>query len=90
MSRSDPPSFHVRLPSELKERLQAVRGSNSLNREIVERLERTFESDRADQLAEALQPLMAMLEWDDQERVIGLAASAVELLVNAKKVRPPR
>lgn len=61
-----------------------------MNREIVERLERTFESDRADQLAEALQPLMAMLEWDDQERVIGLAASAVELLVNAKKVRPPR
>lgn len=88
MSRSDSPSFHLRLPSELKEQLQTARGKNSLNTEIVERLERTFESDPASRLAKKLQPLIAMFDPQDREELIDLVADAVELLARSKKRRP--
>lgn len=88
MSKPDPPSFHLRLPPTLKAQLQAARGRNSLNREIIERLERTFEPDPAIRFAEALRPFLAGMDHSDQEKLVALAASAIEIL--AKGSATPR
>lgn len=63
--RSDPPSFHVRLPEALQKRLKVAAAENerSLNAEIVERLAGSFhlsESDRvkASRLAAELVALL--------------------------------
>lgn len=87
MSQPDPPSFHLRLPPTLKAQLQASRGRNSLNREIIERLERTFEPDPALRFAEILRPMLAALDDDDQEKLITLAAHAVEILAKGSARR---
>ncbi|RUU10043.1 hypothetical protein EOD08_34030 [Mesorhizobium sp. M6A.T.Ca.TU.002.02.2.1] len=80
MSLPDPPSFHLRLSPELKAKLLAARGRNSLNREIIERLERTFEPDPALRLAEALRPLLASLDYLDQEKFVASTTNAIQIL----------
>lgn len=88
MSQPDPPSFHLRLPPSLKAQLHAARGRNSLNREIIERLERTFDPDPALRFAEILRPFLAAMDDDDQEKLVILAASAIEIF--AKGSAAPR
>lgn len=50
MSQSEPPSFHLRLPSPLQKKLKlaAVESDRSMTAEIVARLERTFAADDTD------------------------------------------
>ncbi|MBZ9719129.1 hypothetical protein LB519_14870 [Mesorhizobium sp. AD1-1] len=80
MSQPEPPSFHVRLPSQLKAKLNAARGRNSLNREIIERLERTFDPDPALPLADIARPFLAKLDAADRAKAIELVAQAIEVL----------
>lgn len=90
MSQPDePPSFHLRLPPDLKAQLQAARGRNSLNREILERLERSLEPDPAQRLAEILRPLLAAMDEKDRQDLVSLAEKAVEILSRAS-ARPRR
>ncbi len=85
MSESDLPSFHVRLPPRLKERLQASKGSNSLNREIVERLEQTFEDpDFTYELAKIFRPLMRTLSEEDQKTLMMLTAAVIAVLAKGR------
>ncbi|TGQ95382.1 Arc family DNA-binding protein [Mesorhizobium sp. M8A.F.Ca.ET.208.01.1.1] len=82
------PSFHLRLPHELKARLHAARGRNSLNREIIERLERSLEPDPAQRLAEMLRPLLSDLDDAERDELVSLVAKAVEIFGrNAAKQR---
>ncbi|MCV3209633.1 hypothetical protein OHD62_17465 [Mesorhizobium sp. YC-39] len=88
MSQPDPPSFHLRLPPELKAQLQAARGRNSLNREIIERLERTFDSDLL-QLAGLLQPFLVKLNAEERAKLLGLAAEAVDIVARRSTKKRP-
>lgn len=85
MSRPEPPSFHVRLPSDLKARLEAVRGSKSLNKEIIERLERSFTHDWATELGDILKPYLGTLDEKDRARVVKLATEAIGILAEGQK-----
>ncbi len=85
MSRQEPPSFHVRLPSDLKARLEAVRGSKSLNKEIIERLERSFSQDWAAELGDMLRPYLGTLDEKDRIRVVKLATEAIGILAEGQK-----
>jgi hypothetical protein len=80
MPQPDPPSFHLRLPPELKAKLQAAKGGNSLNAEIVQRLERSLAPDPALHLAQALRPFLANLSEHEQAKLVNLAAEAAEIL----------
>lgn len=81
MSQPEPPSFHLRLPQSLKDKLQAARDRNSLNTEIVERLRRSFEPDPALQLAEIFRPILETLSAHDQARLLDLTTSMVDVIV---------
>jgi hypothetical protein len=83
--RSEPPSFHVRLPPELKARLEEAKGSRSLNREIVRRLELSFEPDPAAELASAMRPLLAPLSDADRMLFVTHFTKAFSVLVRAGK-----
>jgi hypothetical protein len=80
MSEPDRNSFHVRLPADLKARLETARGDRSLNREIVERLERSFSDDIASQWGEILHPLVSPLSGAERAQLVQLIRSAVEIL----------
>ncbi|MER9665513.1 hypothetical protein [Mesorhizobium sp. M0203] len=56
-----------------------------MNREIVERLERTFEPDPALRFVAILRPFLAVLDDDDQEKLVTLAASALEILAKPRR-----
>ncbi|TIX23876.1 hypothetical protein [Mesorhizobium sp.] len=87
MSESDPPSFHLRLPPHLKAKLNAERGRNSLNREIIERLERTFEPDPSQHLADIFRPFLAKLNENDRARVLDLATAAGKIIAKGARKR---
>ncbi|TIL34277.1 hypothetical protein [Mesorhizobium sp.] len=90
MSLPDPPSFHLRLSPELKAKLLAAKGRNSLNKEILERLDRTFDPDPALRLAEILRPVLASLAEEDRAKMLDLTASAVDILAKASTRKRPR
>ncbi|MBZ9852829.1 hypothetical protein LB566_03405 [Mesorhizobium sp. CA13] len=85
MSRPPRPSFHVRLSPELKSRLEAVRGHKSLNREVNDRLERSFGEDLATRFGAIIAAYVAHLDAEDREKVLGLAGELATVL--AKKPR---
>ncbi|WP_217577354.1 hypothetical protein [Mesorhizobium sp. GbtcB19] len=85
MSQSDPPSFHLRLPARLKADLQAARGANSLNGEIVERLERSFDPDPSLRLAEIMRPFLVELSEEDQAKLLDLASGFVGILMKRNR-----
>ncbi len=87
MSEPDQPSFHVRFFAGLKERLEAVRGARSLNREINERLERSFETDAAGDLAQALRPLLDRIEEADRARFVELVSAAIDIMAKQKRAK---
>lgn len=80
MSRPDPPSFHLRMPPDLKARLEAVRGSRSLNREIVERLERSLSTDVASEFGAILAAYLAPLKDEDRAKALRLASELATIL----------
>lgn len=84
MSSPEPPSFHLRLPQSLKDNLQAARGSNSLNAEIVQRLQLSFAPDAALQIADILRPVLASLDEPDQARLVAMAAETIEILAKGR------
>lgn len=81
------PSFHLRMPKRLKDELQAARGRNSLNTEIVQRLERTVEPDPAMKIADILRPILANLDEEDQAKFASLVASAAEIVAKGSRKR---
>jgi len=84
-----PPSFHLRLPADLKGQLEAAaqgRGK-SLTKEIVERLERSMEPDPSMQLADSLRPFMDNLSDSQRQDAVEMAARLIELILTAKKPR---
>lgn len=85
MSPPDPPSFHLRLPPRLKAQLQAARGANSLNSEIVDRLERSFDPDPALRLAEIMRPFLAELTDEDRAHLLDLASGLVDILAKRRR-----
>lgn len=82
-------SFHVRLPESLKDQLQQARESNgnSLNQEIVERLQRTFQPDTATTLADKARPLLDALDDNDRAAAVGYIVGLLSLSSKAKKRR---
>ncbi|CDX26881.1 conserved hypothetical protein [Mesorhizobium plurifarium] len=85
---SEPPSFHLRLPARLKDQLQSARGDNSLNREIIDRLEFTFaDPDSAFEIAKTLRPLMRTLSHEDQKILVTAMADVVAVLVKGRRKR---
>ncbi|MCF6112346.1 type II toxin-antitoxin system HicB family antitoxin [Mesorhizobium muleiense] len=89
MSRSPRPSFHVRLPPELKARLEAVRGGKSLNREVVDRLERSFGEDLASQFGDVIAGYLAPLDDEDRAKVVNLASELAAILMAKPRKRAP-
>lgn len=87
MSQPDPPSFHLRLPLDLKARLNGVRGRNSLNREIIERLERTLDPDPTVQFAAVMRSLLAKLDEDDRTKVLDLMTTAGQIIAKGARKR---
>ena len=77
-----PPSFHLRIPTDLKDKLLTAGESNgnSLNREILERLGRTFEPDPALQLADALRPFLADLDEHDSREAVRMFVGLLDIL----------
>ncbi|MDG4903169.1 hypothetical protein P9279_21915 [Mesorhizobium sp. WSM4962] len=81
MPAPEPPSFHLRLPPDLKARLQAVRGRNSLNTEIVARLERSLDpDDLALQVADILRPVLAKLDESARAEMATLLSDMLKVL----------
>ncbi|WAX93165.1 Arc family DNA-binding protein [Aminobacter sp. NyZ550] len=82
-------SFHVRLPESLKEQLQrATEGNgNSLNQEIVTRLQRTFQPDPALRLADDARPFLDGLSEKDQAAAIGMIVGLLGLASKPRKRR---
>ncbi|MER9278749.1 Arc family DNA-binding protein [Mesorhizobium sp. M0522] len=89
MSRPPRPSFHVRLPSELKARLEAVRDGKSLNREVIDRLERSFGEDLASQFGEVIAAYLAPLDDEDRAKVVRLAGELAAMLAARPRKRAP-
>ena len=85
MSKPEPPSFHTRLPQDLKDQLDAARGGRSLNREIVDRLQKSFDTDPVFRFAELLRPYLESLEADEQAELFHLAERAIAIIGKAKK-----
>ncbi|TPN16208.1 hypothetical protein FJ973_05825 [Mesorhizobium sp. B2-1-3] len=86
MSRPPRPSFHVRLSPELKSRLEEVRGRKSLNREVNDRLQRSFGEDLATRFGEIIATYLAPLDPDDRAEVVRLASElATALAVKPRK-----
>lgn len=79
------PSFHVRMPQDLRDKLETAVKSNgtSLNKEIVGRLERSFDPDRATRLADSIRPALEKLSEQDQAKLAQSIADAFAIL--AKK-----
>lgn len=90
MTKPEPPTFHLRLPSEIKKRLESAKGKNSLNREIVERLRRSLEPDPALEFAQVVRPFFATLDEAGREKVMKMAADAVGILAERRSKRKPR
>ncbi|TIV63989.1 MAG: Arc family DNA-binding protein [Mesorhizobium sp.] len=85
MSKPEPPSFHLRLPNELKAKLQAAKGRNSLNQEIVERLERSLDPDAAMQVAAVLRPLLASLDESARTEMARLLSEMLTVVAKSPK-----
>ncbi|TIW09550.1 MAG: Arc family DNA-binding protein [Mesorhizobium sp.] len=85
MSKPEPPSFHLRLPTELKAKLQAARGRNSLNQEIVDRLERSLDPDPAMQVADVLRPLLASLDESARTEMARLLCEMLAVIAKRPK-----
>lgn len=89
--------FKVRLPLQLKEQLQtaakarrlSTHGKSSLNREIVDRLQLSFDPDAAVLLAERLRPLLKGIEEQEQHRLLELAADMIQILRRRPRKRSP-
>lgn len=88
MSQS-PPSFHLRLPPDLKGQLEAeaLNRGKSLTREIVDRLERSLEPDDAMRLADSLRPFMDNLSDAQRRDAVEMGARLIDLVLLAKKPR---
>ncbi|TPI39284.1 hypothetical protein FJW07_13975 [Mesorhizobium sp. B3-1-9] len=91
MPQPEPPSFHLRIPPALKAQLEAARGRNSLNREIIERLERSFSLDPAVRLAEIFRPFLVAVDDNQREKLMELAEAALAIVAAkpSSKRRPP-
>jgi hypothetical protein len=65
----DPPRHNLRLTPELKAKLghAAIDNRRSMNAEIVERLNRSFEPDPAALIAQALRPVAGLTDADRQK-----------------------
>lgn len=87
-----PPSFHIRLPQDLKGKLETAAKSsgNSLNREMVDRLERTFDPDSAMELADTLRPFLDKLTDDQRREAIEAASRILSLSLLVKTPRKRR
>lgn len=75
-------SFHLRLPSDLKGKLESSTETSgrSLNREILDRLDRSFDPDPAMQLAEAIRPIIDKMSEQDQNRIVALFSETFAIL----------
>ncbi|MER9870251.1 hypothetical protein NKJ35_24290 [Mesorhizobium sp. M0136] len=89
MSRPPRPSFHVRLSPELKSRLEEVRGRKSLNREVNDRLERSFGEDLAMQFGEIIAAYLAPLDEEDRTKALRLASELAAVLAAKPRKRAP-
>lgn len=83
MSPTEPPSFHLRLSPDLKARLEAVKGRNSLNKEIIRRLELSFEPEL--QVAAVLHPYLATLDEAGRAEMARLLSEMLGIMA-----RPPK
>lgn len=84
MPRNPPHSFHLRLPADVLVFLMDEKGAKSLNREIVERLRDSMVEGEADDLAQALRPILDTLDVADRKELIALAIRAFEILAKSK------
>ncbi|PWJ93577.1 hypothetical protein C8D77_101256 [Mesorhizobium loti] len=90
MSDPEPPSFHIRFFPGLKEKLEGVRGSRSLNREINERLQRSFEADVLAKLAETIRPILGQMSEAERSDLTEAITSVVRDLAKTPRKRQPR
>ncbi|MDC9825649.1 Arc family DNA-binding protein [Devosia sp. ZB163] len=92
MPEHEQPRFNLRLTPELKADLARARKASgrSMNGEILARLSLTFEPDPAAQLAEALRPLLALLDERDRAEVVGHFVSGLAIVSRKKPGRRRR
>lgn len=90
MPKSPPHSFHLRLPEDVLVFLMDEKGSNSLNKEIVDRLRGSMAQSEADDLAKALRPILDTLDADDRQELMTLAARALQILAKSRTSRRPK
>lgn len=82
-------SFHLRMPPRLKDQLELARAENgtSLNKEIIDRLDRSLAPDLAGRLADAARPYLTNLE---EAAAKELVAHILGMLKIASKGAKPR
>lgn len=85
MPKAPPHHFHVRLPKDLLATLLDGKGDNSLNSEIVSRLERSFSHDLAIRVGDLFHPLLGSLKEGDRDELLKLAEAAVEILSRSRR-----
>lgn len=87
MPAPEQPRFNLRLTPELQAELERAKSESghSMNREILSRLERTFEPDAALQLADSIRPILDKMSEEDRQKVVMMVADTFTIL--AKKPR---
>ncbi|MER9961677.1 hypothetical protein NKJ72_12030 [Mesorhizobium sp. M0045] len=77
--------FKIRIPPELMAIIDDARGDRSKNNQITDWLWSKARGDHADQLADALRPVLASLSEEDRGMFVARAISALEILSRAGK-----
>ncbi|MER8616016.1 hypothetical protein NKG99_04045 [Mesorhizobium sp. M1409] len=77
--------FKIRISPELMAIIDSARGDRSKNNQINDWLWSKARGDHADQLADALRPMLAALNEADRALVVEHIVSAVEILGRGKR-----
>lgn len=58
-----------------------------MNREILSRLERTFEPDAALKLADSIRPILDSLDEGDRQKVVAMVVDTFAILAKKRRKR---
>lgn len=85
MLKPKPHEFKIRISPDLMAIIDAARGTRSKNNQINDWLWSKAKGDHADQLADALRPVLASLSEADRALFVERAVSAMEVLARSGK-----
>lgn len=89
MPAPEQPRFNLRLTPDIQAELERAKKASgrSMNREILDRLARSFAPDPALQLADSIRPILDKMEEDDQRKVVAMVADTFAILAKKPKRR---